>query len=242
MSGFHLSRACWPVATSSCFPGWVREWQQTWEKPSLHLFSGITPHCRCKINVQIQDSWTSEGLWFCHNDIASHSDGWHSHGKKISLVPFVSDKMWLFLMPTKLDSWSTVWQLTFKSSSHRLNWSSLRYELLHLHRKYTVILLASKYLFLILSLQGLRSLTQTAGCFVSLYIISPKLTGLTVVVLPCLVGAGALIGSFLRKLSRLAQEQVMRKCDIALIWRLLSLLPTNVLLPDSFDLCGLSLI
>uniref|UniRef100_A0A8C4P149 Mitochondrial potassium channel ATP-binding subunit n=1 Tax=Dicentrarchus labrax TaxID=13489 RepID=A0A8C4P149_DICLA len=57
--------------------------------------------------------------------------------------------------------------------------------------------------------QGLRSVTQTVGCFVSLYIISPKLTGLTVVVLPCLVGAGALIGSFLRKLSRLSQEQVM---------------------------------
>uniref|UniRef100_A0A3B3UJG5 Mitochondrial potassium channel ATP-binding subunit n=1 Tax=Poecilia latipinna TaxID=48699 RepID=A0A3B3UJG5_9TELE len=55
--------------------------------------------------------------------------------------------------------------------------------------------------------QGLRSITQTVGCFVSLYIISPKLTGLTVVVLPCLVGAGAIIGSFLRKLSRLAQEQ-----------------------------------
>lgn len=60
-------------------------------------------------------------------------------------------------------------------------------------------------------LQGLRSVTQTAGCFVSLYIISPQLTGLTVVVLPCLVGAGALIGSFLRKLSRLAQEQVMKE-------------------------------
>lgn len=57
-------------------------------------------------------------------------------------------------------------------------------------------------------LQGLRSVTQTVGCFVSLYVISPKLTGLTVVVLPCLVGVGALIGSFLRKLSRLAQEQV----------------------------------
>lgn len=77
-------------------------------------------------------------------------------------------------------------------------------------------------------LQGLRSVTQTAGCFVSLYIISPKLTGLTVVVLPCLVGAGALIGSFLRKLSRLAQEQVRRKSDVALIWCLLSLLSTNV--------------
>uniref|UniRef100_H3CSU7 Mitochondrial potassium channel ATP-binding subunit n=1 Tax=Tetraodon nigroviridis TaxID=99883 RepID=H3CSU7_TETNG len=63
--------------------------------------------------------------------------------------------------------------------------------------------------------QGLRSVTQTAGCFVSLYIISPKLTGLTVVVLPCLVGAGALIGSFLRKLSRLAQEQVAKATGVA---------------------------
>ncbi|KAG7274767.1 hypothetical protein CRUP_006504, partial [Coryphaenoides rupestris] len=63
--------------------------------------------------------------------------------------------------------------------------------------------------------QGLRSLTQTVGCFVSLYIISPKLTGLTVVVLPCLVGAGALIGSFLRKLSRLAQEQVSKATGVA---------------------------
>ncbi|XP_022613688.1 ATP-binding cassette sub-family B member 8, mitochondrial-like [Seriola dumerili] len=63
--------------------------------------------------------------------------------------------------------------------------------------------------------QGLRSLTQTIGCFVSLYIISPKLTGLTVVVLPCLVGAGALIGSFLRKLSRLAQEQVAKATGVA---------------------------
>lgn len=61
---------------------------------------------------------------------------------------------------------------------------------------------------LLLHLQGLRSITQTVGCVVSLYVISPKLTGLMVVVLPCLVGAGALIGSFLRKLSREAQEQV----------------------------------
>ncbi|XP_028282992.1 mitochondrial potassium channel ATP-binding subunit [Parambassis ranga] len=63
--------------------------------------------------------------------------------------------------------------------------------------------------------QGLRSITQTVGCFVSLYIISPKLTGLTVVVLPCLVGAGALLGSFLRKLSRLAQEQVAKATGVA---------------------------
>lgn len=63
--------------------------------------------------------------------------------------------------------------------------------------------------------QGLRSITQTVGCFVSLYVISPKLTGLTVVVLPCLVGAGALIGSFLRKLSRMAQEQVAKATGVA---------------------------
>ncbi|KAA0704475.1 ATP-binding cassette sub-family B member 8, mitochondrial [Triplophysa tibetana] len=63
--------------------------------------------------------------------------------------------------------------------------------------------------------QGLRSTTQTVGCFFSLYIISPKLTGLTVLVLPCLVGAGALIGSFLRALSRNAQEQVAKATGVA---------------------------
>uniref|UniRef100_A0A8C3MWH9 Mitochondrial potassium channel ATP-binding subunit n=1 Tax=Geospiza parvula TaxID=87175 RepID=A0A8C3MWH9_GEOPR len=55
--------------------------------------------------------------------------------------------------------------------------------------------------------QGLRSGTQTAGCFVSLYLLSPKLTGLLLVALPALVGAGAFIGAFLRGLSRQAQEQ-----------------------------------
>ncbi|XP_044278470.1 mitochondrial potassium channel ATP-binding subunit [Varanus komodoensis] len=63
--------------------------------------------------------------------------------------------------------------------------------------------------------QGLRSLTQTVGCFVSLYIISPKLTGLLVVVMPFLVGIGAFIGSSLRKLSRRAQEQVAKATAVA---------------------------
>lgn len=63
--------------------------------------------------------------------------------------------------------------------------------------------------------QGLRSSTQTVGCFLSLYVISPKLTGLTVVILPCLVGAGAVIGSFLRRLSRKAQEQVSKATGVA---------------------------
>ncbi|KAL8164740.1 UNVERIFIED_CONTAM: ATP-binding cassette, sub-B (MDR TAP), member 8 [Gekko kuhli] len=63
--------------------------------------------------------------------------------------------------------------------------------------------------------QGLRSVTQTVGCLMSLYWISPKLTGLLVVVMPALVGAGALIGSFLRKLSRQAQEQVAKATAVA---------------------------
>ncbi|XP_062977760.1 mitochondrial potassium channel ATP-binding subunit [Elgaria multicarinata webbii] len=63
--------------------------------------------------------------------------------------------------------------------------------------------------------QGLRSLTQTVGCFVSLYMISPKLTGLLVVVMPFLVGIGAFIGTSLRKLSRKAQEQVAKATAVA---------------------------
>ncbi|KAF7663883.1 hypothetical protein LDENG_00198350 [Lucifuga dentata] len=63
--------------------------------------------------------------------------------------------------------------------------------------------------------QGLRSITQTVGCFISLYLISPKLSGLSVIVLPCLVGGGAVIGSFLHKLSRLAQEQVAKATGVA---------------------------
>ncbi|KAF1532694.1 ATP-binding cassette sub-family B member 8, mitochondrial, partial [Eudyptes sclateri] len=63
--------------------------------------------------------------------------------------------------------------------------------------------------------QGLRSGTQTAGCFVSLYLLSPKLTGLLLVALPVLVGAGALIGAVLRSLSRRAQEQVAKATEVA---------------------------
>ncbi|NXV02159.1 ABCB8 protein, partial [Cettia cetti] len=63
--------------------------------------------------------------------------------------------------------------------------------------------------------QGLRSGTQTVGCFVSLYLLSPKLTGLLLVALPVLVSAGAFIGAFLRSLSRQAQEQVAKATVVA---------------------------
>lgn len=58
-------------------------------------------------------------------------------------------------------------------------------------------------------LQGLRSSTQAAGCVLSLYLLSPRLTALLLLVLPVLVGAGTALGSVLRALSRQAQEQVM---------------------------------
>ncbi|NXR11548.1 ABCB8 protein, partial [Semnornis frantzii] len=63
--------------------------------------------------------------------------------------------------------------------------------------------------------QGLRSGTQTAGCFVSLYLLSPKLTTLLLLTLPVLVGTGALIGAALRSLSRQAQEQVAKATGVA---------------------------
>lgn len=56
--------------------------------------------------------------------------------------------------------------------------------------------------------QGLRSCTQIAGCLVSLSMLSPRLTLLLMIVTPTLMGIGTLMGSSLRKLSRLCQEQV----------------------------------
>lgn len=85
----------------------------------------------------------------------------------------------------------------------------------HLVNRLTADIQEFKSSFKLVISQGLRSTTQTVGCFVSLYVISPKLTGLTVVVLPCLVGAGAVIGSFLRRLSRKAQEQVSKATGVA---------------------------
>ena len=56
--------------------------------------------------------------------------------------------------------------------------------------------------------QGLRSITQIIGSCVSLYMISPKLTVITAIVMPLLVGFGSFIGSILRVYSKNAQEQV----------------------------------
>lgn len=47
-----------------------------------------------------------------------------------------------------------------------------------------------------------------AGCLVSLSMLSTRLTLLLMVATPALMGAGTLMGSALRKLSRQCQEQV----------------------------------
>jgi len=56
--------------------------------------------------------------------------------------------------------------------------------------------------------QGLRCSTQTVGCCVSLYLVSPQLTGVMCLIVPTVILAGSLIGSMLRKLSRRAQAQM----------------------------------
>lgn len=63
--------------------------------------------------------------------------------------------------------------------------------------------------------QGLRSTTQTIGCVVSLYMISPKLTLMMMVVLPTVIIGGTLFGSLLRRLSRAAQAQVAKATAVA---------------------------
>lgn len=62
---------------------------------------------------------------------------------------------------------------------------------------------------------GLRSITQTVGCVISLYFISPKMTALLVFVLPTVIGAGTIVATFLRKLSKLSQEQIARAAAVA---------------------------
>uniref|UniRef100_A0A914DKB6 Mitochondrial potassium channel ATP-binding subunit n=1 Tax=Acrobeloides nanus TaxID=290746 RepID=A0A914DKB6_9BILA len=55
--------------------------------------------------------------------------------------------------------------------------------------------------------QGLRTFAQTGGCIVSLYMISPKMTLLTVIVVPVVILFGSLCGVVLRRLSIAAHSQ-----------------------------------
>ncbi|XP_024082049.1 ATP-binding cassette sub-family B member 8, mitochondrial isoform X2 [Cimex lectularius] len=58
--------------------------------------------------------------------------------------------------------------------------------------------------------QGLRSITQIAGCIVSLYIISPKMTLAIVGVVPVIISVGTACGSLLRSMSKKAQKEAMK--------------------------------
>ena len=69
------------------------------------------------------------------------------------------------------------------------------------------MILQSPFYFLVQP-AGFRSLAQALGCIVSLYTISPQLTGLMGTVIPALVLIGSYIGSGLRRLSKNAQNQV----------------------------------
>jgi ATP-binding cassette subfamily B (MDR/TAP) protein 8 len=72
-----------------------------------------------------------------------------------------------------------------------------------------------KSAFKICIIQGLRSVTQTIGCVVSLYSISPHLTMLMIGTLPVLVLVGSAVGRILRQISRTAQEQVAKGTAVA---------------------------
>ncbi len=63
--------------------------------------------------------------------------------------------------------------------------------------------------------QGLKSITQIAGCCVSLYMISPKLTLITSIALPLAILIGTFFGSLLRQYSRKAQAQVAKSTAVA---------------------------
>ncbi|KAK2711430.1 mitochondrial potassium channel ATP-binding subunit-like [Artemia franciscana] len=61
---------------------------------------------------------------------------------------------------------------------------------------------------------GLRSVTQVVGCFISLYSISPSMTGYMALIVPIIMSVGSAIGSYLRHLSRKSQAQVARATNI----------------------------
>ncbi|VDK23296.1 unnamed protein product [Anisakis simplex] len=55
--------------------------------------------------------------------------------------------------------------------------------------------------------QGLKTFTQTGGCMISLFMISPKMTMITMTSMPLVIVIGTVFGSLLRKLSRRSQAQ-----------------------------------
>eukprot|EP00794_Sanderia_malayensis_P016856 gene16856-18555_t len=63
--------------------------------------------------------------------------------------------------------------------------------------------------------QGIKSVTQTIGSVGMLYLVSPKLTSIMLLMVPGIVLVGSILGSVLRRLSRRAQEQVANATAVA---------------------------
>ncbi|KAK4883951.1 hypothetical protein RN001_000222 [Aquatica leii] len=62
---------------------------------------------------------------------------------------------------------------------------------------------------------GLRAVTQIIGCSVSLIIISPQMTFVTLLCIPAIIAIGSTLGGVLRNTSRKAQAQVEKTTAIA---------------------------
>lgn len=62
---------------------------------------------------------------------------------------------------------------------------------------------------------GLRAATQIIGCSVSLVVISPQMTFVTLLCIPTIIVVGTVFGSLLRKISRKAQAQVEKTTAVA---------------------------
>lgn len=63
--------------------------------------------------------------------------------------------------------------------------------------------------------QGLRSGTQIIGSAISLVMISPHMTFVTLLCIPSVIAVGTVMGAFLRRLSKLAQDQVEKTTAVA---------------------------
>ncbi|CAH1163876.1 unnamed protein product [Phaedon cochleariae] len=62
---------------------------------------------------------------------------------------------------------------------------------------------------------GLRAATQIIGCSISLFVISPEMTFITLLCIPTVVVVGTLFGSLLRSTSRKAQAQLEKTTAVA---------------------------
>ena len=63
--------------------------------------------------------------------------------------------------------------------------------------------------------QGLKSATQLVGGFISLYVVSPKLTALLLCLLPPMYGLGFVYGKFLRSISSSARTAEASSVSVA---------------------------